>query len=169
MPETNYRHRDLLDAVHSFNRRGQTVPPDNTFNAERVCFHTGLQCEELAEKLLHIADGAVDGNERHILAFAAGQLDALGKDFKAGKHQGAVLRADREKLLDDDADMLVVSAGSAMFQTPFFRHAVDAVLGANDNKEWPDGTFHHNENGKIIKPEGWVEPDLSPFIVQPNT
>ena len=36
----------------------------------------------------------------------------------------------------------------------------DLVHRANMDKKFPDGTFHRREDGKVIKPEGWKEPDL---------
>lgn len=169
MENPSSRHRDLVDAVHTFNVRGQIVPPSTNFNADRVGFYTGMQLEELAEKLKAIGEGSVSPDERsHFLQFAT-WMDNFGKNFKSGLYQGNILRADREALLDGDIDQLVVSLGSAMYQTPNFRHAIDAVLGANDAKKFPDGEFHHDANGKIIKPEGWIAPDLSKFIVEPNT
>lgn len=34
------------------------------------------------------------------------------------------------------------------------------VHDANMAKKWPDGKFHKREDGKIIKPDGWKEPDI---------
>jgi predicted HAD superfamily Cof-like phosphohydrolase len=34
------------------------------------------------------------------------------------------------------------------------------VHSANMAKKFPDGTFHRREDGKVIKPEGWTEPDV---------
>lgn len=34
------------------------------------------------------------------------------------------------------------------------------VHSANMAKKFPDGTFHRREDGKVIKPEGWKEPDI---------
>ena len=35
----------------------------------------------------------------------------------------------------------------------------DLVQRANMGKIWKDGKAHYNEQGKVIKPEGWVAPD----------
>lgn len=35
-----------------------------------------------------------------------------------------------------------------------------AVHKANMDKRFPDGTFHRREDGKVIKPLGWEEPDV---------
>jgi predicted HAD superfamily Cof-like phosphohydrolase len=34
------------------------------------------------------------------------------------------------------------------------------VHGANMAKRFPDGTFHRREDGKVVKPDGWKEPDI---------
>lgn len=154
---------NLVARVHAFNTKGQIVPPGH-FNAERVAFYTGMQLEELAEKIATIAEGHVVGSDRNYLNNFAKVMDTLGKEFKSGKHYGAVLRADRGRLLDDDIDQLVASAGSLVFSTPHFPKAISKVLDANDAKEWPDGTFHHDENGKITKPPGWTAADLSDCV-----
>lgn len=157
---------NLVERVHKFNAEGQIVPPGH-FNAERVAFYTGMQLEELAEKLKAIAAGHVVASDGAQVLYVALAMDALGKEFKSGKHYGAVLRADREELLDGDIDQLVVSVGSMIYSTPKFAGAIAAVLDANDAKRWSDGTFHHDENGKITKPPGWPAPNLAPFVDQP--
>jgi predicted HAD superfamily Cof-like phosphohydrolase len=40
----------------------------------------------------------------------------------------------------------------------------DLVHQANMNKKFEDGTFHKNSEGKVIKPPGWVEPDVKVVI-----
>lgn len=37
----------------------------------------------------------------------------------------------------------------------------DRVHEANMAKRFPDGTFHRREDGKVIKPDGWKEPDIT--------
>lgn len=42
---------------------------------------------------------------------------------------------------------------------------MEAVHKANMDKRFPDGKFHRRpEDNKIIKPDGWKEPDLRPII-----
>lgn len=163
----NLNRHDVVESVYDFNRVGGPVAPGNTFNAERATFYTGMQCEELAEVLEVIAQGEVSPDARVRLSDFAAVLDALGKEFKAGHHQGAVLRADREKLLDGSLDLVVVSLGGAMYQTPMFREALLHVVGKNIDK-LPNGVATRDPlTGKIMKPEGWTPPDLSPFVIQP--
>ena len=40
----------------------------------------------------------------------------------------------------------------------------DVVQDANMNKRFPDGTFHRREDGKVIKPQDWKEPDIDSEI-----
>lgn len=159
---------DLVESTFDFNRVGQVVPPGNHFNADRVTFYFGMKCEELAEGLFAIADGEVDAHARAMMRDRAHLLDRLGKEFKQGMHEGAVLRADREKLLDCSIDLAVVSVGCATYQTPKFREAIEHVLGKNVDK-CPNGIATNDPiTGKIIKPKGWTPPDLSPFVIQPD-
>lgn len=156
---------NLVDRVYEFNRIGQVTPPGH-FNADRVGFYTGMQLEEMAETLEAIAAGHVDVLARIRLREFATAMDALGKEFKAGKHYGAVLRADREELLDGAIDVLVVTTGSMIYQTPKYARAIAAVLDANDAK-FPDGVAIRDANNKICKPPSWVAPNLQPFVDQP--
>ena len=154
---------DLVDSVFRFNSLAQTVPPGHHFNADRVGFHTGMQLEEMAEKITTIAGGCVDKQAENFMLQFANIMGAWGKEFKAGKHHGAVLRCDRESLLDDDIDVAVVTMGSLMYQTPQFVEAIGAVLVANAAKV-PGGVATRDANGKIQKPEGWQKPNLAPFV-----
>lgn len=158
---------DFVGRVHAFNRIGQYVPPGNDFNADRVCFYTGMQLEELGEKITAIAGGAVMGSQRAALAALASALQEWGQEFKAGNLRGCVLRADREQLLDADIDVGVVTLGAMMYQTPRFAAAINHVLDCNDAK-CPGGVATRDENGKIMKPLGWTPPDLTPFVVPPH-
>lgn len=159
---------NLVDRVHAFNTLGQVTPPGAHFNADRVGFYLGMQLEELAETLKAIAAGHVDFLDRRHVGGMASMIDELGKDFKAGKHYGAVLRADREELLDGSIDSLVVTVGAMIYQTPRFREAIAAVLDANDAK-FPNGVVVRDPvTQKIMKPDGWTAPDLAEFVDHPS-
>lgn len=164
MPEVT---PNLIERVYEFNKLAMATPPGH-FNADRVGFYTGMQLEEMAETIKCIALGHVVVSDRDAMIQFAWVMDAWGKEFKAGKHYGAVLRADREELLDGAIDTLVVSAGSLIYQTPQYKPAVENVLGCNDAKI-VDGVAVRDANGKLVKPAGWVKPDLSPYVDLPDT
>jgi predicted HAD superfamily Cof-like phosphohydrolase len=142
---------DIIGVINAWNvEAGRTA---DHFNVRQVAVHTGLQCEELAEKLQAMG---LDG--------IANILDQAGDELKRGWWDRAVEGCDREKVLDGDADLVVVTIGSAQAQGANFKGAMDAVIAANEAKRFPDGTLHINENAKILKPEGWTPPDLKPFL-----
>lgn len=147
------RPTDIIGVVNRWNLdAGRT---EGVFNPRQTAFYTGMQCEELAEKL--VACG---------LDHYAELLEFWGKQFKTGELDAYVTSANRKKLLDADADIVVVTAGSAQGQGAEFHGAVDAVLAANEAKRFPDGKLHKDANGKILKPEGWKEPDLTPYLAK---
>lgn len=152
----------LVESVYHFNRIGGPTPPGH-FNAERVGFYIGMQLEELAETIAAVCDAAVDFRDRTQLLTLVQRMEVVGAEFKAGKFQGAVLRADREELLDGSIDSTVVSLGALIYQTPHFRQAIEEVLGCNADK-FPGGVAQRDANGKIMKPQGWKAPNLLPFI-----
>lgn len=43
---------------------------------------------------------------------------------------------------------------------------IDAVHRSNLMKVWPDGTIHRSENGKILKPPTWQEPDIASILAK---
>lgn len=158
---------NLIDRSIALNARydaaAGTEPPGTGFNARRVCFYTGMQLEEMREKLQAIQKATDNPRASTALGMLLVGLHAFAKEFKAGVHVDAVERADRQELLDGDIDLMVVSAGSMGYQTPHYRGAVAAVLDANDEKTNPVALV--DKDGKWLKPNGWVKPDLSIFVV----
>lgn len=72
--------------------------------------------------------------------------------------------ASRVDSLDLAADLIIYAmsfAAECGFSANQVTSAIDRAIAANEAKRFPDGTYHRNEYGKIIKPEGWQAPDLS--------
>jgi len=46
-----------------------------------------------------------------------------------------------------------------------FADGIDIIIAADEAKRFPDGTFHRDEDGMVVVPEGWVAPDLSALFV----
>lgn len=73
-----------------------------------------------------------------------------------------------EQVISEQADALMdtcyyiynAAAKAGVNLTDVF-HIVHA---ANENKRFPDGSYHRNESGKVIKPVGWMEPDVESVI-----
>ena len=147
---------DQIQAVEKFvNAVSQTT---DHFNVRQTALYTGLQVEELAEKLEAIG-----------LSVWAKDLYDLSASFKVGHYDDMVSRADREELLDADIDLAWVTFGSSLSQGADVAGAFGEVVRANLAKVGPDGVVLRDENGKIQKPAGWTPPCLDKFIQgEPN-
>lgn len=154
---------DPMLAVRTFMEKGgQSV---DRFDARQITLYTGLQCEELAEKLLVIAGGALTSAGRGELLKVVEMLNDMSERFKSGMHLGDVLRSDHAALLDADIDLAWVSMGAAYSVSSDAPGAFTEVAKANHAK-FPNGVPLRNAQGKIVKPEGWRSPDLEPFVAR---
>lgn len=123
-------------------------PENPKFDAKQAAFYTGMQLEELAEKLGHIL-----GQTSSLVV----QLHAVADDFKSGKY---TLSQDSE-LLDADLDLIWVSIGAARALGVDVEKAYAEVAKSNWAK-FP--AVRHLVTGKIIKPAGWQPPNLKQFF-----
>lgn len=129
------------------------------FNARQTALYIGLQLEEMSEKMDAI--GSVSGHK--VLAVCSGVLQGLSDKFKDGSFDVMVKGANRQNLLDADVDLAWVTIGSMLSQGANVLGAMGEVARANLAK-FPDGVVTKDENGKVVKPVGWVGPDLAPFV-----
>ncbi len=146
------------DTCDWFVKAGQQ-PAMPEFNAQQVCFYLGMQLEELAEKLSLIF-GSAD-------AFVC-SLNTSADEFKRATEytQAIVTRAVKRNpalWLDADLDLIWVSLGGvrALGVEPSAAYAL--VADANWAK-FPDGVVTRDANGKVMKPPGWREADLTPVL-----
>lgn len=151
-----------IKAIRTFiTTGGQTA---DTMNIKQTGFYIGMQLEELAEELHEVIEAHVSPIDPHSELFQAHQwMKLLAKQFKEDQHHGAVLRANRVKLLDGFLDSIVVAGGGALSYSHDAEGAFREVHRANMDK-FPGGVATRDANGKIQKPVGWKEPDLSPFV-----
>ncbi|MNK75238.1 hypothetical protein D3C87_947750 [compost metagenome] len=151
---------DFFGSVKEFNTLAG-VTTDH-FNPKQVGFYTGMQCEELAEKLQAVFSG-----QAHIPESMWHLIDAishLGDRFKNNEFEAECAAADKEDLLDADIDLQVVSEGSILSQGADGAGARREVCRANMDKVVDGKLRRHPDTGKILKPEGWRAPDLTPFL-----
>lgn len=153
--------RNLQTSVREF--MSASDQPVDRFDAKMITLYTGLQLEEMAEKLEAIRGGCINGADRERLTYVIDQLDLLSDEFKRGLHLGDVLRCDHVALLDADCDLAWVSLGSAFSTSIDAEGAVDEVARSNLAKI-VDGSVIRDVNGKIQKPAGWTPPDLTSFV-----
>lgn len=154
-----------LGDVLTFNLAGgRTI---DEFNTRMIGLHTGLQLEELAEKLRAVAEalphGAVHLVESFPLIDIVGRLEYLGGLFKSGTFDRAIDHANPVELADGDIDQMVVSFGSLHSQGVDLFPILHAVTDANLAKRI-DGKLILDANGKVKKPDGWKPADLRPFL-----
>jgi predicted HAD superfamily Cof-like phosphohydrolase len=130
----------------------------------QTAFYLGMQVEELAEKLT--ASGVftrlAKGNQLE------GLLTALAAELKTGGMddvvKAAFIHGRAVDMLDADMDLIWVSIGAAAAQGADPVGAYAAVTDANWAK-FPGGVVtKHPVTGKVIKPEGWTPPNLTPHL-----
>lgn len=124
---------------------------------KQVCFYTGLQIEELTEKL-----GRILGAE------LVQPLVEMANDFKRCPPEllmrcAVAMKDAPDKLLDDDMDLIWVSIGAARATGADVEQAYGLVGEANWAK-FPGGIVTRDVNGKVMKPAGWKEADLNPAV-----
>lgn len=161
----------IFNEVRNWMKSAEQIKSDS-FDAKLAAFQMGLQCEELAEKLVVLVDrmSALDvlGSNGEALSRLISNLNRVSLLFKAGEFNRITELAwentsDAEKLLDGDLDLLWVTAGSI------------AALGVDGDDAWYEvskanfakftaGKVLRNENGKVIKPPGWLPPDLTKLV-----
>lgn len=137
----------------------QQQPADPTPEVQQTAFYTGMQLEELAEKLEVILGAS------HPLVTS---MHSAGNDFKEGWMDDAVYGAlahpaKAEAMLDADVDLLWVSIGAARAQGADVERACNEVARANWDKA-VDGVFQLSETKRVLKRPGWKAPDLQPFM-----
>lgn len=151
----------LVDAVDGFMRlAGQTT---GKLNARQACLYTGLVLEEVAEMIGVIMMGCLTPKQRDSLAVLYRDLEFYSKDFKAGLHEGDILRCDQEGLIDAQFDTAWVAIGGLMSTAINPDEAIAHGTFTNLDK-FRDGKCERDENGKVKKPADWRGPDFSPYV-----
>ena len=137
------------------------IPAGMQPNSRQAAFYTGMQLEELAEKLQAVfatSDLAVE---------MVAALQLTGNMFKKGAYDDYVdeaLHARPHAMLDADCDLIWVSIGAAAVQGANIEKAYAEVGRANWDK-FPGGVVTRDPTtGKVIKPHGWVGPKLLQFV-----
>lgn len=152
--------KELVDAVSTFMTiGGQTT---GKMNAKQAALYTGLQLEEMAEKIEAIIGGAIFPEDKQHLDKLVVVLKQYADEFKRGMHMGAILRADHAELIDADFDLAWVSIGGVMSTAAEPERAI--AHGTHTNlAKFPDGVCIRDANGKIRKPPNWQAPDFSDY------
>lgn len=152
---------ELVTAVHGFMQLGgQTT---GKMNAEQACLYTGLQLEEMAEKIEAISKGCLTVSHANLLMAFVNAIKYHAAQFKRGIHTGDILRANHAELIDADFDLAWVSVGALISVSPEPERAIAHGTFTNLDK-FRDGKCVKDANGKIQKPADWQAPDFTPYI-----
>lgn len=162
---------DFFDGVKEFNVAAGVIQQfGQPFDPKLVAFYTGMQCEELAEKLVAVFDKnalvTVEGVKVPVSTIIL-SMEALGQEMKDNLHTERFVSANRQELLDADVDIQVVSEGSILAAGANGFGARAEVNRSNLAKIVDGKVIRDPVSGKILKPEGWTPPNLAPFF-NPN-
>ena len=83
-----------------------------------------------------------------------------------GELKVAIDDCDSKEVLDALTDILVVTIGAAHSMGADIEGAWKEVMKTNFAKIGEDGKVRKREDGKVLKPVGWVPPDLESFITK---
>lgn len=154
-------YEPLVPSVEKFMQiAGQTT---NRMNAQQAGLYTGLQLEELGEKLSVIRSGCLTAYQKQQFNELISLLDQFSNEFKAGLHSGAILRSDHAELIDADFDLAWVSIGALMSSSPLPNHAIAHGTFTNLDK-FRGGVCNKDANGKVQKPADWKKPNFEQFV-----
>ena len=112
------------------------------------------------EKFMRACDQSVDAmNESQYLMY----MKLI--DEEVGELHQAVLANDEVEQLDALIDILVVTIGAIRSAGFDAEGAWKEVMATNFNKiDKQSGRVRKREDGKVLKPQGWVAPNLEPFV-----
>jgi len=112
------------------------------------------------EKFMRACDQSVDKyNDAQFKLY----YDLISEEFT--ELNAAVLAGDRVEQLDALLDILVVTAGAIHSMGADGEGGWKEVMSTNFAKiDKQTGKVRKREDGKVLKPLGWVPPNLEPFV-----
>jgi len=78
--------------------------------------------------------------------------------------KAAIAACDNVEIVDALVDILVVTIGALHSMGADAEGAWKEVMKTNFAKIGEDGKVRKREDGKVLKPTGWVPPNLEPFV-----
>jgi predicted HAD superfamily Cof-like phosphohydrolase len=112
------------------------------------------------EKFMRACDQSVDAMNESQYAMYIKLIDEEHRELLE-----ATLTEDRVEQLDALIDILVVTIGAIHSMGANAEGAWREVMATNFNKiDKQSGRVRKREDGKVLKPQGWVAPNLAPFV-----
>ena len=123
---------------------------------ESISFIIRMVCSELVELAQTVTDSPDEA------------IELVKKSVNTDINNGYKKPDEEKNLIADQADALAdvnyYVYNCACKHGINLSSILDVVHKANMDKKFPDGTFHRRDDGKIIKPDGWTEPDITAEI-----
>ena len=114
------------------------------------------------EKFMKACDQSVDGSDREQYEM---YLKLITEEYK--ELQEAIITNNVQEQLDALLDIVVVTIGAIHSAGFNGEGGWKEVMGTNFAKIDKDtGKVRKREDGKVLKPTGWVPPDLKPFLTK---
>lgn len=159
---------DFVAKVLEFNQVAGTT--GEAFNPRKTALYMGLVLEEVKEMIDSIPLGEEGSADSQVLQAFAESVGAYSDAFKMGRFDpaiGLMTEEQREEALDAFVDISVVALGGGVAVGSDVVGATHEVADNNLSK-FPliDGvrTALKDENGKVVKPEGYKPVSLRKFL-----
>lgn len=119
-----------------------------------ICTQLGCHFEEIVEMLDELKEDEANPIMRDIADY-----------MKACDGAEVVTLDNSVNFLDSLCDQIVTATGVAYMMGFDIEGALKEVIRSNNSK-MVNGKFEFDDNGKIMKPDSYSEPDLKPFVKQ---
>lgn len=156
---------DFVSKVVEFNEIAGTKAE---FNVQKLSLYIGLILEEAQEMIAEVLKHAETTEQKFSIGQLSQMLDGMSGTFKKDLWHDVVAKVDRKEILDAAVDIAVVSIGAGICVGSDIKSALNEVADNNLSK-FPlvDGvrTVLKDDNGKVMKPEGYKKPELAQFLL----
>ena len=143
---------DTIKDIENWFDKAKPTPTDKDKLIQIAC-HFEEVCEHLEAM----------GCESTGLSQMAYELKTYTKEQPDSVITNTLNKFDKVELLDALADQIVTAVGVGKLMGFDMSGALQEVINSNNSK-MVDGEFIFDENGKIAKPDTFVEPQLEQFI-----
>ena len=114
------------------------------------------------EKFMRACDQTTEDYNHGQVALYANLIDEEVKEFNE-----AYKKYDHKEMLDALIDIIVVTTGAIHSMGADAEGAWKEVMRTNFAKiDHETGKVRKREDGKVLKPVGWVPPNLKPFVTK---
>lgn len=114
------------------------------------------------EKFMRACDQSVDGFNKDQFNLYVSLIEEEASELEA-----AIFAQDKVETLDALVDILVVTIGAIHSMGADAEGAWKEVMNTNFAKiDKETGKVRKREDGKVLKPVGWVPPDLTKFVTK---